>query len=156
MPGLASWSETGRKARMGFFVYDLILVATSLCELRNIKYVIHIKGPSPMKELTVLEQIILAVIWNLEEGAYGVSVRQQVQKATGKKINYGTLYNALEQLLNKGYVKKTQGASPPDRIGRPRIYYRLTAEGGKALWEAYKLQTKIWKSIPDFVKNYKS
>jgi PadR family transcriptional regulator PadR len=100
-----------------------------------------------MKELTVLEQIILSVILTLKDRAYGVSVRKQVQQVIGKKINYGTLYNALEQLLKKGYVRKTQGDSTPDRIGRPRIYYKL--------WEAYKLHTTIWKTIPDFVKNYK-
>jgi hypothetical protein len=38
-----------------------------------------------MKELTVLEQIILSVILNLKDGVYGVSVRQQVQKVMGKK-----------------------------------------------------------------------
>jgi len=108
-----------------------------------------------MKELTVLEQIILSVITALKDGAYGVSVRQHVQKVTGKKINYGTLYNALEQLLKKGYVKKKQGDLTLDRIGRPRIYYNLTPAGKKALWEAYELHTTIWKTIPDFVRNYK-
>jgi len=70
-----------------------------------------------MKELTVLEQIILSVILNLKDGAYGVSVRQQVQKVMGKKINYGTLYNALEQLLKKGYLRKTRiGLADPGFI----------------------------------------
>ena len=108
-----------------------------------------------MKELTVLEQSILTIILTLEDGAYGVSVRQQVQKVIGKNINYGTLYNALEQLLKKGYVRKTQGGTTQDRIGRPRIYYDLTPAGKKALWKAYELHTTIWKSIPDFIKNYK-
>jgi len=108
-----------------------------------------------MKELTVLEQIILSVILNLKEGAYGVSVRQRVKKVMRKNINYGTLYNALEQLLKKGYVRKTQGGTAPDRIGRPRIYYNVTPAGKKALWEAYELHATIWKTIPDFVKNYK-
>jgi PadR family transcriptional regulator PadR len=108
-----------------------------------------------MKELTVLEQIILSAILNLKDGAYGVSVRHKVKKVMGKNINYGTLYNALEQLLKKGYVKKSQGDSTPDRIGRPRIFYNLTPAGEKALGEAYELHTTIWKTIPNFIKNYK-
>lgn len=108
-----------------------------------------------MRELTVLEQIILSSIMNLEDEAYGVSVRQRVKKLLRKNINYGTLYNALEQLLRKGYVVKTQGESLPERIGRPRIFYTLTPEGKKALWRAYELQRTIWDSIPDFVKNHK-
>ena len=105
-----------------------------------------------MKELTVLEQIILSAIWALRDDAYGVSVRQTVKKVSGKSLNYGTLYNNLEQLLKKGHVSKTEGESTPERIGRPRIFYTLTSKGHKALWEAYELHTTIWNSIPDFVR----
>lgn len=108
-----------------------------------------------MKELTVLEQMILSAILNLGKNAYGVSVRQTVRKLIGKKMNYGTLYNALDQLLRKGYVTKSKGDSSLERIGRPRIHYSLTPAGKKALWKTYELQTTIWKSIPDFIKDYK-
>ncbi len=108
-----------------------------------------------MKELTVLEQIILSAIWTLKDAAYGVSIRQTVKKVGGKSLNYGTLYNNLEQLLRKGYVTKTEGESTADRIGRPRIFYTLTSKGQKALWESYKLHTTIWNSIQDFVRTYK-
>jgi DNA-binding PadR family transcriptional regulator len=108
-----------------------------------------------MKELTVLEQIILSVIWAQKDEAYGVSIRQKVKKIAGKNLNYGTLYNNLEQLLRKGYVTKTQGESSSDRIGRPRIFYALTPRGQKALREAYKLHTSIWNSIPDFIESVK-
>jgi len=108
-----------------------------------------------MKELTVLEQIILSVIWAQKDEAYGVSIRQQVKKISGKNLNYGTLYNNLEQLLRKDYVTKTKGEAAPDRIGRPRIFYALTKRGQKALQEAYELQSSIWNSIPDFIESVK-
>jgi DNA-binding PadR family transcriptional regulator len=109
-----------------------------------------------MKELTVLEQIILSVIWFQKDEAYGVSIRQKEKKITGKNLNYGTLYNNLEQLLRKGYVTKTQGESTPDRIGAPRIFYALTPRGQKALREVYELDTSIWNSIPDFIESVKA
>lgn len=108
-----------------------------------------------MKEITALEQIILSVILFLKDDAYGVSIRQGVKKLMGKNINYGTLYNALEQLSKKDHVTKKKGKSAPDRIGRPRIYYTLTPAGKKALWKTYKLQLTMWESITDFVENYK-
>jgi DNA-binding PadR family transcriptional regulator len=108
-----------------------------------------------MKELTVLEQIILSVIWSQKDESYGVSIRQKVKKIAGKNLNYGTLYNNLEQLLRKGYVTKAQGESTPERIGRPRIFYALTPQGRKALREAYELHTSIWNSIPDFIDSLK-
>lgn len=108
-----------------------------------------------MKDLTVLEQIILSVIWSQKDEAYGVSIRQKVKKMAGKNLNYGTLYNNLDQLLRKGYVTKSQGESTPDRIGRPRIFYALTPRGKKALRESYELHTSIWNSIPDFFESVK-
>jgi DNA-binding PadR family transcriptional regulator len=104
-----------------------------------------------MKELTTLEQMILAAIIALKENAYGVSIRKKVEKMTGKRLMYGTLYNALDQLLRKGYVTKTKGATSSARRGRPRIYYDLTTSGKHALKTSYDLHRVIWESIPDFL-----
>jgi len=106
-----------------------------------------------MKELTLLEQMILAAIIALKEGAYGVSIRKRVEKLTGKRLMYGTLYNALDQLLRKGYVTKTKGTTSSARGGRPRIYYALTSDGMSALRASYNLHCAIWESIPEFHEN---
>ncbi|MCK4932550.1 MAG: helix-turn-helix transcriptional regulator [Candidatus Aminicenantes bacterium] len=104
-----------------------------------------------MKELTLLEQMILAAVFALKDGAYGVSIRKRVEKLTGKRLMYGTLYNALDQLLRKGYVTKTKGTTSSTRGGRPRIYYALTPSGKKALRASHNLQQSIWESIPGFL-----
>ncbi len=104
-----------------------------------------------MRELTVLEQILLASIINLKDDAYGVSIRKKVKMLTRKSLMYGTLYNALNQLLRKGLVTKTKGVPTSERGGRSKIFYKLTNEGEKALREVYKLQSSIWASIPHFI-----
>ena len=104
-----------------------------------------------MKDLTLLEQMILAAIFALKENAYGVSIRKRVERLTGKRLIYGTLYNALDQLLRKRYVAKTKGTTFNERGGRPRIYYDLTSAGKQALRSSYHLNCAIWESIPDFL-----
>lgn len=106
-----------------------------------------------MNELTVLEQMILAAVFALKENAYGVSIRKRVEKRNKRRLMYGTLYNALDQLLRKGYVEQSRGAASSARGGRPRIYYTLTSEGAEALRASYRLQRSIWESIPDFHEN---
>lgn len=106
-----------------------------------------------MKELTLLEQMILAAVIALKEDAYGVSIRKRVEKLTGKRLMYGTLYNALDQLLRKNYVTKTKGSTSTARGGRPRIYYDLTSRGRNALQSSYDLHCAIWESIPEFRGN---
>jgi DNA-binding PadR family transcriptional regulator len=109
-----------------------------------------------MIEITVLEEIILTTIFRLKDEAYGVSIRQKVSEITKKDIIYGTLYNTLDQLLRKGYVRKRLGKPTPQRGGRSKIYYSLTAKGAKALQNARELHQKIWDGIselgPDKVK----
>lgn len=106
-----------------------------------------------MKELTLLEQMIMVAIVALKDDAYGVSIRKRVEKMTEKRLMYGTLYNVLDQLLRKGFVTKTKGATSSARGGRPRIYYTLTSDGRSALRASYNLQRAIWESLPEFRGN---
>jgi DNA-binding PadR family transcriptional regulator len=106
-----------------------------------------------MKEITVLEEIILTTIFRLDDDAYGVSIRQKVSEITKKHIIYGTLYNTLDQLLRKGYVRKTMGKPTPQRGGRSKIYYTLTAKGLKALQDSRELRQRIWDGIPELTAN---
>jgi len=103
-----------------------------------------------MKELTLLEQMILAAIVALKDNAFGVSIRKKVEKMTDKRLMYGTLYNALDQMLRKGFVTRAKGSTSTVRGGRPRIFYSLTASGKEALQHSYHLNQSIWESIPDF------
>ena len=102
-----------------------------------------------MKELTKAEETLLLTILRLKDNAYGVAVKQHIQKTTGKALPYGTLYFILEQLTKKGYVKRFTGESKPERGGRSRIYYTLTSEGSKALKHAYKMHQTIWNGYTE-------
>jgi DNA-binding PadR family transcriptional regulator len=102
-----------------------------------------------MKNLTLSEIIYLIAIWRLEDNAYGVTIRKQIEHVTGKISTYGTLYSALDQLYKKGYVVKNAGPPTPERGGRSKIFYKLTLKGVKALKDSRKLQKAIWKGIPE-------
>jgi PadR family transcriptional regulator PadR len=102
-----------------------------------------------MKDLTLLEEIVLTTIVRLEDNAYGVSIRLKVAEVTGKNILYGTLFNALEQLLRKGLIVKTKGLPVAERGGRSRMYFHLTKDGHRALAEARQLRNLIWNGLPE-------
>ena len=102
-----------------------------------------------MRELTKAEETLLLAILRLKNSAYGVAIKQHIQKTTGRALPYGTLYFILEQLTKKGYVKRFEGESKPERGGRSRIYYTLTPEGSGALKHAYQLQKKVWNGYPE-------
>jgi DNA-binding PadR family transcriptional regulator len=101
--------------------------------------------------LSVLEEIILSAVYRLKENAYGVTIRYKVSEVTHRDLIYGTLYNTLEQLVRKGYVRKTRGEPTGERGGRSRMLYTLTEKGVQALQDARELQKKIWHGLPDTI-----
>jgi DNA-binding PadR family transcriptional regulator len=103
-----------------------------------------------MRDLTVLEQLILASILSLEGDAYGVSIRKHIRAKTNKVLMYGTLYRALDQLTRKIYVTKSKGNATADRDGSKKVYYTVTEKGKEALEAAFRLQRDIKDIIPDF------
>ncbi|NOR14341.1 MAG: hypothetical protein GQ544_01415 [Candidatus Aminicenantes bacterium] len=97
-----------------------------------------------MKDLTLTEEMILWAVWKLEANAYGVTIRKQVSKRTGRIFPYGTLYGILAKLCRKEYVIKRVSDPTSIRGGRSRNYYSITHQGREALKTALKLKKTLW------------
>lgn len=104
-----------------------------------------------MKLLSRVEEIILLSIWRLRDDAYGITIKAEVEKATGKEWNLGAIYGPLTRLDRNGYVKVRKGEPTPERGGRSKIYYEISKEGKKALKKIYEVNSIIWDEIPSFV-----
>ena len=102
-----------------------------------------------MIELTKNEELILLSIWKLSDDAYGVTIRENFKKITGKTLNYGSLYNTLYLLLRKGFIASKESQPKPKKGGRRKILYSLTLEGEKALQDAQRIQKKAWDDVPE-------
>jgi PadR family transcriptional regulator PadR len=100
-----------------------------------------------MKLLSRIEEIILLAIWRLGDEAYGMAIREEVIKATGKKWLLGAIYGPLGRLQKNGYVTTIKGEPTPERGGRAKVYYRVTKKGKNALTELYRVQKLIWEGI---------
>lgn len=108
-----------------------------------------------MVELTRNEELILLSIWKLKDGAYGVTIRENFQKITGKTLNYGSLYNTLYLLLRKGLVATQESEPLSKKGGRRKILYSLTREGEKVLGPVQKMHKLAWSDVPDLAMGKK-
>jgi PadR family transcriptional regulator, regulatory protein PadR len=73
-----------------------------------------------------------AILLALVSGkSYGLEIIQRVLDRTGGKIKIpqGRVYPILRELEHDGLLESYDGDPLPERGGRPRRYYRLTAEG---------------------------
>ncbi len=100
-----------------------------------------------MYELTKHEELILLAILKLGENAYIVTLRRHIKEISGKSINYGSLCNTLSALIRKGYIKSKESDPLPRQGGRRKVLYSLTAEGKKALKQAYDIQRRAWEGL---------
>lgn len=68
---------------------------------------------------------------------YGLELIERVEQRTkgAVKLRQGSVYPALRDLEDEGLVKSYEGEPIPERGGRPRRYYRLTAKGQRAALE---------------------
>ena len=103
-----------------------------------------------MEEISRAEEMVLLAIWRLGDESYGVTIRRQIRKDTGKDYTYGTLYGLLRQMHHKGYIKKIKGDPLPKKGGRSKSYIKLTPLGIRALKDAIELHNRMWKDINEF------
>jgi PadR family transcriptional regulator len=84
------------------------------------------------------EQIVILALLRLEERAYGVTVRQEIERRTQREVSIGAVYATLDRLEMKGYVTSRRGEPTAERGGRSKRIFRVTGRGAAALNRTHK------------------
>jgi PadR family transcriptional regulator PadR len=79
------------------------------------------------------EHIIVLALLRLEDRAFGVTVRQEIEFRTNREVSIGAVYATLNRLETKGYVRSRRGDPTPERGGRSKRFFRVTAKGVAAV-----------------------
>lgn len=90
-----------------------------------------------------LEKYVLTSILRKSNDAYGVEIREGINKATGKEHSVATVYKTLDRLEKKGFVTSRKGEATVERGGRAKMYFQVTGLGEKALSQSYLALSKI-------------
>ena len=109
-----------------------------------------------MNYLSRIEEILLLAIWKLKDNAYGISIREQVEKDTGMEWMSGAIYAPLSRLKKNGYVEAFQAQGSSEKGGRPRIYYKLSSLGMEKLVSIQEVNRSVWLGVPDLKNKIKS
>lgn len=92
------------------------------------------------------EVLNLAAVFMLGESAYGMTIHEQVEKlAEGVRsgVSLGSVYTTLDRLEQKGYVKSWFSDPTPERGGRARRYFEITASGETALRQYKRMASNV-------------
>lgn len=103
-----------------------------------------------MSSLGTFEQLILFSLLELGVKAYGVPIRESLERTTGRTVSFGAIYTALARLEERGLVSSQLGAAVTGRPGRPPRFYKIEPAGARALLAAYStLQSAAAGLVPE-------
>ncbi|NIP60906.1 MAG: PadR family transcriptional regulator [Gemmatimonadetes bacterium] len=76
-----------------------------------------------------LETLIILAVLRLGDDAYGVSIRDEIEERTGRRLTRGAIYTALRRLRAKGLLESEMSDPTPVRGGRAKRFFRPTPAG---------------------------
>ncbi len=89
------------------------------------------------------ELYVLLAIVHLDDEAYGIRIRQEIERRTGREIAIGAIYATLGRLTDKALVEFTLSAPEPVQGGRARKHYSLMPAGARAVRHSTSMLTKM-------------
>lgn len=101
-----------------------------------------------MGRLPELEVLTLLAVGRIGEGAYGVAILDEIRASTGREASVAAVYAALERLDQHGLVRASLSDPLPERGGRSRKQYRLTAAGRTRLQRERATAMRMWRLKP--------
>jgi len=107
-----------------------------------------------MNFLSRIEETLLLSIWKLRDNAYGIAIRNQVEKDTGVRWLSGAIYAPLNRLKKNGYVVARTAKEAGEYGGRPRVYYSLAPRGKEKLAEIQAMTRGLWADVPSLDKEF--
>lgn len=99
------------------------------------------------------EHIVVLALLRLEDRAYGVTVRQEIELRTKREVSIGAVYATLDRLEAKGYVKSRSGHPTPERGGRSKRFFQVTAKGMEAVYRTQRALRSMTQGL-DLIGSY--
>src|SRR5437016_18452 len=100
-------------------------------------------------QLCNFELLVMLALIRLGDKAYGVPISEELEKRSGRDVAIGSVYAALERLEDKGFVTSELGEATPERGGRAKKYFHVTARGLKEVRETQRALVELWQGLPE-------
>jgi len=95
------------------------------------------------------EHIVLLAILRLGDEAYAIPIREEIEGRTGRAVARGALYTALERLEVKRFLRSRMSDPLPERGGRSRRYFTVTAAGLSAMRSSRRSLLRLWQGLEE-------
>ena len=93
--------------------------------------------------LGVLEEQILVAVLRTRGEAYGMHVRREIERVTGRELAIGAVYATLDRLEAKGLLasRRVHAEGPSRRL------FEVSPKGARALADTRAMRERLWQGI---------
>jgi PadR family transcriptional regulator PadR len=98
---------------------------------------------SPYAPLGVLEEQVVVAVLRTGDDAYGMSVRREIERITGRELAIGAVYATLDRLEAKGLLasRRVQADGPSRRL------FAVSKVGARALADTRAMRERLWHGV---------
>lgn len=101
------------------------------------------------KILGEFEELVLLAVCIQDGSGYGISVKKEVEKHSGRTILLGAVHITMYRLQDKGLLKsELSGGSGDKRGNRRKRIFKITNKGMEYLRASQDVRQKMWGLIP--------
>src|SRR5262249_27323039 len=97
--------------------------------------------------LTNSELLVMSTVLRLNNNAYGVPIVQELER-NRHPMSVATVYVVLGRLEERGLVSSNLGDAMPERGGRGKRYFRVTAKGVREVRALQRTLIQLWRAVP--------
>ena len=98
------------------------------------------------------EEIVLLIVAVLGEDAYGVRITHEIIEQTKRNVRLNQVHSSLHRLEEKGMIISKMGNSTPERGGRRKRIFTITAFGQQTLAEMKTVRVRLWNLLSTSMK----
>ena len=90
------------------------------------------------------EELVLLTMLALGKDAYGVAIKEDIEKRANRKISIGALHSTITRLEEKGYITSWLGGATKERGGRKKRFFEISNTGIEMLSKVKELRDELW------------
>jgi PadR family transcriptional regulator, regulatory protein PadR len=99
-------------------------------------------------KLGEFEELVLLTVAALQQDAYGVEIKRELESRLSETLSVGSIQSALKRMEDKGFLTSQFGEATQKRGGKRKRIYATTSHGRKVLQEMKDIRSGLWKAIP--------
>ncbi|HJU90991.1 MAG TPA: PadR family transcriptional regulator [Gemmatimonadaceae bacterium] len=91
----------------------------------------------------VLEEQVIVAVLRTRDDAYGMQVRREIERVTGRDVAIGAVYSTLDRLEAKGLLASSRVVSE----GESRRLFKVSPPGARALADTRAMRERLWTGV---------